>query len=234
MTIKRFIASNILLLSIMAAVLILAAGGGAFALRQHQLAIEKAAALKAAQDYQKELGQVNTYFSRYNNVAGQYGSLPSTTTKTSDEWDKYFDGLITQLQGISNDSASAIFANDKTATLNKDIQRACDAFVSELNLNKSATDMSFQITADKNQLAADQSTLSSERSIYNDALSSGITLSTSYITEFQGRVSNDNTKLSADQQTLSDQQKQQSQAQMTTLIAQSIMNTDAKVAGIKF
>lgn len=225
---KNYLLRHLLLVVIVTTVVLLGAGG-LFALHQHQLAVTKEA---AAKEYQKKLGQVNTYYSRYNDIAAQYLNLPSTTTKTSAEWNQYFDQLISQLQGVSNDSASAIFTNGKIAAFNKDIQRSCGAFISELNINKSATAMQFQVTAGQNQLSSDRTGLNEERSIYNESVASGFPISNSYVVDFEGRVTSDNTKLSSDQQTSKDQQQQESQAQMATLFAQSIMNAAAKAAGI--
>jgi hypothetical protein len=162
--------------------------------------------------YNANLAKVAKQAKQLDSIYRQYSSLPTSTTQSQSDWDSYYSGLISQIKTI-NSTTSTTYTQSALNKLNADIETASASFINLLNLDKSATDMQFQIQTDQNQVTTDKGLLQTD--IANDNSTCALAATNPYITcdrslenQANSYLTTANNQLSTDQQTLKNQQSQ--------------------------
>lgn len=155
--------------------------------------------------------QLQSQTNNLRSLGGKYledvydiSSLPSTTTKTKDEWDIYYSSQSMDIQQILSQTRGKIYFNPRVNQVNNDITQASLDLINYLTLESSSSDMSFQITTDKDQVSNDKTAVAEQTNIYNIYPTGDKTL----INVAKSRLSNDQARLDQDNKIYQDQKTQ--------------------------
>ncbi|HUD81436.1 MAG TPA: DnaJ domain-containing protein [Patescibacteria group bacterium] len=184
---------------------------------------------KKSVDYQANVSKVTKQAQQLNGIYQQYSSLPSSTTQLQSAWDSYYSGLISQVQTI-NTASNTTYSSSAINNLNSEVQTASASFINLLNLDKSATDMQFQIQTDQNKVTTDKSLVQEDTA--DDDSDCALAEDNPYITcdrslenQANSYLTAANTQLSTDQQSQKTQQSQSAVLGITVLGEMGKMNT---------
>lgn len=177
--------------------------------------------------YQVNVSKVTKQAQQLNGIYQQYATLPSSTTQLQSAWDSYYSGLINQVKAI-NEATDITYGSSVINNLNSEIESASSSFVNLLNLDKSETDMQFQVQTDQNQVTSDKGLLQSD--IAEDDSTCALATENPYITCDRSLENQENTYLaSANSQLSTDQQTQKSQQSQAALLSITVLGEISKM-----
>ncbi len=174
----------------------------------------------------KEKSSLETNYKQYLALNQKASTLPSTTTKTKDEWDTYYDDIASQVQTIQSSVNGTTYNQPTLITLNSDLATALNDSLNFYALGKSVSDMSFQIQTDMNAISNDNSQITIQSGLANNGCNIGI-CDYSYVTTAKTKLNTDKSQLAKDQDTLNEQQKQSIELANTIKIDNNKLNNDA-------
>jgi uncharacterized membrane-anchored protein YhcB (DUF1043 family) len=164
--------------------------------------------------YQTQLNHLKSLENQYQSISQQYYGLPSTTTKVKADWDTYYDGLNSQLSGITSSISNASYSNELLTAFSQDIQKSTSDLSGSITLSKSLSDMQFQIQNDNSTISLDQGNVQLDTA--QDNTSCNLSVDNPYITcdrslenQAKTQLSTAQTQLSTDKAAVQSQTTQQ-------------------------
>lgn len=175
--------------------------------------------------------QLASLYNRYQSTSQQFSSLPSTTTQSQSDWDSFFGNTSSQIQQIQSSVNQIIPAtNNSENTFVQEFKKTLSDFNGVVTLEKSGTDLQFQVQNDQGSINTDNSTILAYE---GDDNVDGAPIMEGEIASEEATLSTDKATLQKDQQSLSNQQSQSAILTKTIASDNQQLKSDATTYGVR-
>ena len=178
----------------------------------------------------KDSKQAKDFYNQLVDLNNQISSLPSATTKTQAEWDTYYSDRSSDLQSIQVSFEETSFNEPSKDGFTRDFKKALSDYSGLLTLDKSTSDLRFQIQSDNNTVTSDTNLVNEQEATARIGCFSSCDYS--YVNAAKTQLATDTNTLNKDQQYLSEATSQLGAVSKT--VTADINKADSDLVNIEY